>query len=579
MRCDFVASSSSIASFALALSFVFLGSSPLLAEPADPATKAKAHLAAGEFGPALAAARGLPADERDKFFAQVAVQQAQADARRGSLSTLTSINSDQTRSSAADGVRSQPLVPFLGGARGGGVIADFDSLIDLITSTIEPDSWIDNGGTGSVEGFQTGVLVDDRGVMSRVTREGSVDALRKAALIVAANRDVRATSKLRKVSLPRLEKVVQRRYAQGQRPTDAMRNLAGLQRVQYVFVYEDTGDIVLAGPAGDWNTNPEGRSVSVEGGAPVVQLDDVVVVLRNSADSGRFGCSITPTRENLEAAQQYLAETGKKSLPPGKAAREKSVAGLREKLGLQEITTHGIDPRSRAARTIVEADYHMKLVGMGLEKGVLGVTSYLDSMELKRGESAPAMGVLRWWFTLGDGAIRGSADRSAFELKGSSVKVLSENELLTKTGERVHTGKSDELNAKFADSFTRNFDLLAAKYPIYAELRNVFDLAVVAAIMKHERLLDRAGWQALHFLDADKYEIELGVAPEKVMSVANYRMINDRTLVVGVSGGVEVTAAAKIASDRYTTSQDGYLEAGRSHAENKKVSPDLWWWD
>ncbi|WP_425616826.1 hypothetical protein NA78x_000486 [Anatilimnocola sp. NA78] len=41
------------------------------------------------------------------------------------------------------------------GGLGGGVQADFDPLIELITSTIEPDSWQDVGGPGSVSGFDT----------------------------------------------------------------------------------------------------------------------------------------------------------------------------------------------------------------------------------------------------------------------------------------------------------------------------------------------------------------------------------------------------------------------------------------
>lgn len=575
MRCDPVASLSVFAQAVLLAAFVLISTAP--ADPPDAAAKAKAHLAAGEFGPAAAAAKALPAEKRDDLFAMIAARQAEADARRGSLATLSSIGSGAARADAADAMRSRPLVPRVGG---GGVIADFDTLIDLITSTIQPDTWTDNGGSGSISGFPTGVLVDDRGVMARVATDGGrMAALRRAVLAAGSNRDPRVATKLRKVSLPRLETAVQMRYAQGQGASDVMRNLAGLQRIQYIFVYEDTGDIVLAGPAGDWSPNAEGRQVSVESGAPVVQLDDLVVVLRNSAAKGTFGCAITPTRENLAAAQAFLAETGKKPLAPGKAARDKWVSQLREKLGLQDIDIHGIDPRSHAARTIVEADYHMKLIGMGLEKGVLGVESYLDSMDLKRGESAPPMGVLRWWFTLGDGAIRAAEDRNSFELKGSSVKVLSENEKLTRAGERIHTGKSEELNAMFADSFTRHFDMLAAKYPIYAELRNVFDLAVVAAVLKHEHVLDRTGWQAVHFLDADKYQIELGTAPEKVSSVANYRLINDRTLVAGVSGGVEVDAAQKLSSDRYQSDNYGDLEAGRAQSLKANLADDRWWWD
>ncbi len=41
------------------------------------------------------------------------------------------------------------------GGMGGGVQADFDSLIELITTTIAPESWVDVGGPGSIKEFAT----------------------------------------------------------------------------------------------------------------------------------------------------------------------------------------------------------------------------------------------------------------------------------------------------------------------------------------------------------------------------------------------------------------------------------------
>src|SRR3954465_468114 len=114
-----------------------------------------AHLEAGEFGPARAAAEQLPTDDRDQALASIATAQYQAGARGASLATVYDIKSDVSRRSTFDQIRSQgasgtnggsgsftgggqPAVP---GARGGGVQADFDSLIELITTTIDPDSW------------------------------------------------------------------------------------------------------------------------------------------------------------------------------------------------------------------------------------------------------------------------------------------------------------------------------------------------------------------------------------------------------------------------------------------------------
>jgi len=52
---------------------------------------------------------------------------------------------------------SRPSQPagFGPGGLGGGSAADFDTLIDLITSTIAPTTWSDVGGPGSIEGFET----------------------------------------------------------------------------------------------------------------------------------------------------------------------------------------------------------------------------------------------------------------------------------------------------------------------------------------------------------------------------------------------------------------------------------------
>ena len=113
---------------------------------------------------------------------------------------------------------------------------------------------------------------------------------------------------------------------------------------------------------------------------------------------------------------------------------------LAGEVGKQDIEVYGLDPRTRAARVIVAADYRMKLVGMGLEEGVPGVQSYLKSIKLAPGQPPPPMTVLRWWFTLNYEPPVFSRDRLAFALRGQGVKVESENEHLTAQGKQVHTG-------------------------------------------------------------------------------------------------------------------------------------------
>jgi hypothetical protein len=355
-----------------------------------------------------------------------------------------------------------------------------------------------------------------------------------------------------------------------------MLTLAGLQKIQYVFVYPETRDIVIAGPAGDWTIDREGRPLSVDTGRPLMHLDDLVVVLRNAfGKDGRFGCSIEPQRENLVKTQEFLTASAGKALKPGQ--RDKWIEELRDAVGKQNIEVFGIDPRTRAARVIVEADYRMKLIGMGLEEGVLGVTSYLAS--LKPGMEDRPMNVLRWWFTLNYDALRTTEQHDAYELQGQGVQVQSENELVNERGERVHTGKSDEPTAEFAHSFTKHFPELAQKYPIYAELQNIFDLALVSALLRSENLPELIDWHMPHFGPSGAYEPSLGHAPEQVETVANHRLMSRTKFVAGVSGGVSIQPQEFVKAENVKLDEYGGLKAARGNSAPQDLPAGVWWWD
>ena len=542
------------------------------------ASRFEEFLAAGEFAPASSLIdRTADQPERDRLLARLAAAQAAVGSSRASISSLNSIRSDRVRGQAVDQIannRSQ-------WNRGGAAMADFDSLIELITTTIAPDDWEEVGGAGTIQEFAGGVYVDASGLLRQPqTKHSSLLAeIRSAGLKGLRNQPldgqhVQRTSALRKVSLNRLEKQIQLRWLQGQQPTSAMRYLAGIYQVKYLLVYPETGDVVIAGPAGPWHPSVEGRTVNVQTNRPVLQLDDFVVLLRNADhQQSRFGCSINPRQENLAATRAYLK---KSSEQPIKASqREKWLADLRAAMGKQDVVVFGIDPGSRTARVLVEADYHMKLIGMGLEPGTPGVSSYLANIS----DTSGSMSLLRWWFTLNYDAVETTPQRNVYQLRGSGVKVLSENELLTSRGQRVATGRSDLLTQQFAQSFTRHFEDLAVKYPVYAELRNIFDLALVAGLVCQEDLGEQVDWSASHFRDVAKYRIRRSVAPTEVESVINHRVVSGRKIVAGVSGGVSVDASPLVKSSSIKTDDYGLMKAAHTDSVPKQVGAYRWWWD
>jgi len=154
-------------------------------------------------------------------------------------------------------------------------------------------------------------------------------------------------------------------------------------------------------------------------------------------------------------------------------------------------------------------------------------------------------------------------------------------------GERVHTGKAEALNREFARSFTKPFGELCEKYPVYAELRNVCDLALAAALIRQQGMASKVGWHLTCFGGKDPrdplvYQIALGSAPEKVDTVANYRVIRNRKqihTIAGVSGGVRVDPTGLVATSAIETTGNATVSRQHSTSTPGELPAGAWWWD
>src|SRR5688572_5754507 len=155
-----------------------------------------------------------------------------------------------------------------------------------------------------------GVSIDAAGVLSRSSVDAS-NQLREARqrALAPIDSDLAATSALRKISLRRLSTAIDEHRQKREPLTDALQNLAGLTRVQFIFVYADQQDIVLAGPAEGWRIDDRGNVVGQTTGQPVLQLDDLLVALRTAkaaATDRGISCSIDPSPDGLKKIRPLL---------------------------------------------------------------------------------------------------------------------------------------------------------------------------------------------------------------------------------------------------------------------------------
>ncbi len=420
--------------------------------------------------------------------------------------------------------------------------------------------WSVGGFGGSAVG---GVTIDSEGVLRNATvAEAKAQRELRDAILKNLPKDM-AHGGMRRISLNRLQAAIRARAEAGESPvvTDEMELMGGMTRIEYVFAIPEENDIILVGPAERPVVDAQGNMVGAETGAPILQLDHLLVALRTAEATSRhpITCSIDPTAEGLQKFAQYMRNV--------RGNHANLTNEVEAALGPQQITIEGVSLDSELARTMVAADYRMKRIAMGHEpSNVRGVKSYVEMMT-SAGAATP-----RWWLAPKYDAIVRSEDGMTWELRGPGVQVMTEDSVLTANGAVQRQGRANPMAQRFADQMTDNYEELSKKHPIFGELRNIMDLAIVAAVITKEDMANKAGCDLSLLMDADALPTaDYEDVPKLVETKASVLAKRGQTFITA-SGGVEINSW-KVLSEKET---DGKIELAAND-----VAPlgDHWWYD
>lgn len=425
-------------------------------------------------------------------------------------------------------------------------------------------------------GFQRnvgGVMVDAEGVL----RSATLDQ-RQADLALLRQRvgrpvgEIAEAAPMRMISLAKLQQAIEEHTVGGKPLSDEIRYLAGLQRIEFVFVYPERNDIVLAGPAEPWVVREDAVVVGVNSGRPVIQLDDLLVAFRSveTARTEGITCSIEPTPEGRKQLENLLKRV---SLRPGQNPASLEPA-MRQAFGPQLIKLTGVPETSRYARTLVAADYQMKRLGMGLEEApVTGLPSYLV---LARTQRHSAQSNPRWWMACNYDALSHDEGKLAWRISGQGVKTLAETDLVLADGRLQKDQKTDKNATQWAEMMTDRFQDLAKAQAVFGELRNCFDLSVVATLIVQEQLAQRA--------DCDlSLLFGRSIAPEleaELVSLPTPRFVDPQCSFIRGSTGWIVTASGGVDVNAFEVVESQQLDPELAQSRDRALTPsDRWWWN
>ena len=380
-----------------------------------------------------------------------------------------------------------------------------------------------------------GVMIDSDGVLRSVSKEDQSRSLEQLrGVLQGAQGDLAQATSMRLISLKGIQQIALDAQKQGKQIPEDVYCLGGLTRIDYVMVYPERNDIVLAGPAEPWMVGPQGSIVGKVSGSPVINLDDLATAFRyvDEARQGGVSVSIDPTEQGYRQFNQTYARVAGNINPT-------TVAELARAFGPQQVTLSGIPAQSNMARVILAADYRMKLYGMNLAKApVAGLPSYLEMMKNRSNASTQLQS--RFWMACDYDAITHSKDRLAWKISGQRIKTMTESEAFDASGQRKQTGKADPVAKKWADNFTNKLEQLATKDPVFGELRNVMDLCLVAALIESQNLQSLAACDLSGLLGSSaKYKtLELEVAKSLDPQISFVQTA--QSMLISASGGVMI---------------------------------------
>jgi hypothetical protein len=247
---------------------------------------------------------------------------------------------------------------------------------------------------------------------------------------------------------------------------------------------------------------------------------------------------------------------------------------IEKAMGPQDITLTGVPETSHFARVLVAADYHMKRIAMDLEASPLeSLPSFLDMMTNSRVRVTNMMP--RWWLACNYQPLARSEDGLAWELRGPGVQAMTEDDFVARSGARTATGRKNPLAVRWAEAMTTNFTDLAARQPVFGQLRNLMDLCVIAAVVEREDLVRRAGCDLSLLTRSDSdLPVETWNPPKTVATQCSFTK-RGREYLITASGGVRIDSW-EVAEQAEVQSQVGDKRAAVAPAAAQQAN---WRWN
>ena len=150
---------------------------------------------------------------------------------------------------------------------------------------------------------------------------------------------------------------------------------------------------------------------------------------------------------------------------------------------------------------------------------------------------------------------------------------------MTANGERVaNQGRGNKATKAYARSFTQKFAKIAEQVPVYANLKNLIDMTIVAAYLQKEGIYSKAEWSMDFLGNEEKYSVENVTPVQYAETAVNILKHGANVASFPVGGGVLIEADTALDDEHVHLDEDGEV-AKKYDTVEKNIPDNVWWWD
>ena len=399
-----------------------------------------------------------------------------------------------------------------------------------------------------------GIEIDSKGIVQPLAKEKSeAFGAMMAEILEPLPESLDKKVPLRKISLKKLDAQVKEIVDRSEYLPDTIRYLGGLTSIDTIIVVPEENDLLLVGPAEGWRTDSAGNIVGKQSGLPILMFEDFLTILRTSNRPGSRGitCSIEPTAET----QAKLVRLHQQFSDLNAQNADAYFAALEEAYGNCPIAMNGVPASSRFARVLVAADFTMKRIALGLEPSqIQNIPSYVSLVSGSRLNVSP-----QFWLIPEYAKVTHDSKKMTWRLSEPKIRASSRGAVGT-----------DRAALNWCSKMEENYAALAKVQPVFGELRNNMTLALAAALIHRENLLQKANCKLKILLD----DTNLKLIDHPVPKSVTYRSVKSRSgfSTVVACGGIEINPFGTV---RNNVQLDSKIDSER--AGLVQTTGNAWW--